>query len=574
MKFHRFQQLLLAPISILLLTVVAYFPAMNAGYVVDDAVYILQDRLMTLPGGLWRIWFAPQDNNGVWPYLPIARTSFWLEYRLWGWDPMASHIVNIGLHVLSALLLWRILHQLRISGAWWIAAFFLLHPIHVQSVAWLTERKNVLSGVFYLLTFWAWLRYQRQPTVNAYLLALVCFLAALLSKTSTVMLPALLVLLMLWRKQKLSWKMSGHLLPFFALSGATAYVRVWFELYSFGANRPELELSFLERLINAGKIPFFYIGKLIFPYPLMFHYPKWDVDPTMLSNYWGLFLGLVIAGLCYWKYSTWGRSLAFGLGAYLITLFPVMGFFNNAFTRFSYVADHWIYLPSIPLIMLGVGSVFRYYRIKLIEKRRQDQALYQIRITAPLLRSTPFGWAMILIFALVTWWQTQHYWNEVTFWEHTLKNNPESWLAHNNLGKWYLDNALWDEAREHLDQAILINPRYWKAYLNRGSINLLQNRLQDAITDWSRAIAIDPRGAQAYHNRGVAYLESMMYEQALADFNQALNIDPNLVLVYRERGSTYNALGNTELACADWRRACEFDLCALWLQSLSTGNCR
>ena len=245
---------------------------MSGGFIWDDDDYVQDNLTLRSLAGLGQIWFQPGATR---QYYPLVHTTYWLEYRLWDLNPTGYHVVNVILHALSAVLVWRLLIRLKVPGAWAAAALFALHPVHVESVAWITERKNTLSGAFYLSAAWAYLRYEEARSPRLYWAALLLFAAALLSKTVTCTLPAALLLVLWWKGQRPMRRTAVTLVPFFALGVAMSGVTVWMEKHSVGAWGPEWDLSLVERGLIAGRALWFYAAKLLVPLNLTFIYPRW-----------------------------------------------------------------------------------------------------------------------------------------------------------------------------------------------------------------------------------------------------------------------------------------------------------
>ena len=280
----------LGAIIILLMTLLFYIPAMRGGYIWDDDDYVTNNLTLRTFDGLRRIWL---ELGAVPQYYPLVHTSFWLEYHLWQLHPFGYHLVNVLLHALNAILLWFILRRLSIPGAWLAAAIFALHPVHVESVAWITERKNVLSGFFYLSAILAYLRFLRLDVISAidryhwgyYILALGLYLCALLSKTVACTMPAMILLLLWWKRDRIGWRNVLLLTPHFAVGVALALTTVWLEKHRVGAQGEEWAFSFLERCLIAGRALWFYASKLFWPHKLIFIYPRWQIDAGIWWQY-------------------------------------------------------------------------------------------------------------------------------------------------------------------------------------------------------------------------------------------------------------------------------------------------
>ncbi|MBF0279939.1 MAG: tetratricopeptide repeat protein [SAR324 cluster bacterium] len=629
---NRDQSSLLAGFFLLLILIpLAYSPVIEAGFIIDDSPFYIEDPIMNEPDGLLRIWLHRPGDRGEWPYIPVTRSTFWLERQLGGLNLHFSHGINVVLHLTAALILWLGLRQFQFRGSFWIGLLFGLHPIYVQSVAWIAERKNGVAGVFFLLTVWSFLHYEKKKTGSWYGLTILLFLGAVLSKTSSIMLPVLFLFCRLYLRS--SWKKTDffHLLPFFLAALGFGIFRIWVETHTYGAQGSLYTLSFLERLLIAGHIPFFYIEKLLFPFPLIFTYPKWQVDPAQILFYLPL-LSLGVAGITVvWKGSSWGRPLFLGLGSFLALLFPVLSFFNIGWTRFSYVSDHWVHLPSIPLLILLVEGVIR---VKdLIERRKTEPA----RILGLGLLSLVF-----ILLGILTWNQAGKYKNHKTLWQATLADFPNAWLAHQELGRVYMEENQFPLALQHLDQAIGLNSQspdaynnrgaiysqlqqydqafadykqaldlhqeFLEAYYNRGKTYAQQGNYDRAFADYNRILQLNPRYAKAYHSRGTAYAELERYQEALQDFTQALQLNPQVAEThfnqgqvylqlqqfqqalqsynktlqiesrflgaYNNRGYLHHLAGNETLACADWNQACQLGDCRRYKQAMNDKTCR
>ncbi|MBF0286946.1 MAG: tetratricopeptide repeat protein [SAR324 cluster bacterium] len=506
----------------------------------DDQKYFLDDPLMISSDGLVRIWLNPLDNNGVWPYLPMTRSTFWLESQLWGRTPSASHWINIIFHTINALLLWLMLRQFSVPGAWIISMLFALHPIHVQSVAWIAERKNVVAGIFYVLTIWSYLLWLIRKYQHWYFLALVCFLCALLSKTSTIMLPVIFVFCHLWCNRPIRKKQVLQLLPFFLVALGIGFVRVWFELHSFGASAMGNDLGMLERFLNAGHVPFFYLRKILLPYPLIFVYPRWHIDPAQISMYFPIASLFLIMGILFWKYKIWAKGLFWGLGAYLVMLFPVLGFFNNSWFRFSFVTDHWVHLPSISILFLivaGILSFSHYFRLPWFTKAG--------------------GFLLFIVLGTLTLNQSKIYQNGKSLWLATIRNNPNAWIAHQELGREYLDTKEYELALDHSNKALAMHGNLAHALNNRGGAYYHLGQYENAVADYDEALAIRPIFPEVYKNRGLTYFALKRYKEALSDYDNAIRWKPNWADTYHYRGMVLLSLNQPEKSIHDYQKSLE-----------------
>ncbi len=359
----------LLALTLLAATFIAYQPVWHAGFIWEDDDYVTKNQALHSVDGLQRIWSTPGTTH---QYYPLVFTSFWVEYHLWRLQPFGYHLVNVILHAVNAVLLWRVLRRLGLPGAWWAAAIFALHPVNVESVAWITERKNTLSGLFYLLAALAWLRFRpltagetsRTPEWRFYWVALGLFACALLSKTVTCSLPAVLVLLIWWKTGRLEKRDGLALAPWFVLGAASGLMTRWMER-RLGASGAPWELSFVQRCLVAGRALWFYAGKLIWPHDLTFSYPRWRVDAGVVWQYSFPLAALAVVAALWKVRSRIGRGPLVAVLFFAITLVPALGFFDVFPFRYSYVADHFQYIASLGLIALGaalVGRAAMYFR--------------------------------------------------------------------------------------------------------------------------------------------------------------------------------------------------------------------
>src|SRR5215510_1437071 len=275
------------------LTIFAYRPAWHGGFLWDDDDYIIKNELLTAPNGWQRIWFSLDSPS---QYFPFTYSTLRIEHALWGLNTTGYHWGNLLLHVGNALLVWAVLARLRVPGSWLAAAIFALHPVQVESVAWITERKNVLMGFFFLLTLLAWIAFVDGRTKRRWLfygLALILYLFALSAKTTACTLPAALFLILWLQHKTIDWKRIIQIVPFLVLGVAMGLLAMWWERYHQGTSRAVFTfLSPIERVLVASRAIWFYLSKLIWPSNLTFIYPRWNITPTDLLNYAWLFSGV------------------------------------------------------------------------------------------------------------------------------------------------------------------------------------------------------------------------------------------------------------------------------------------
>jgi len=519
--------------------VFAYQPAWQAGFIWDDDAHVTRPELRSL-NGLAHIWM---QLGATQQYYPLVHSVFWVEHRLWGDSTAGYHLINILLHAFSALLLVRILRQLKIPGAWLAAAIFALHPVQVESVAWISELKNTLSGAFYLGSALAYLEFDRNRSGGNYALALGLFVLGLLSKTVIATLPAALLVVFWWQRGKLSWKRDAlPLIPFFVAGIGAGLFTAWVERkYIIGAESSEFNFSVIERFLMAGRVIWFYLGKLFWPANLVFVYPRWNVSQTVGWQYLYPGAALLLLGALCWQRRRWRGPLA-GLLFFGGTLFPALGFFNVYPFRFSLVADHFQYLAGIgPIVLVAAGINTR------LSSFRARRLFWEPALCGTLL-------AML---CMLTWRQSRVYQGNETLWQMTLARNPNSSLAHNNLGNLFLRNGRMDEAVKQFQKALEIEPRYALAHNNLGAAFYQLGRMDEAVTHYQQALEIEPRFAQAHNNLGIVLFEKGQVDEAIAHFQKALAVQPNNARIYNNFGKALLKKGETDGALRCFQKAVE-----------------
>ena len=483
-------------------------------------------------------------------YYPMTYTTFWIEYHLWGLNPAGYHVVNILLQGLNAVVLWRVLRKLELPGAFIAATIFAVHPVHVESVAWIAERKNLLSAFFYLAATSSYLRFAMGPSPAQAkglashtaswpfcFLAMFLFACALFSKTVTATWPAAMMLV-LWWKRRLSLRHVLLLAPLLVLGAAFGALTAGVEQWRIGAVGPEFSLSVAQRCLVAGRAPWFYLGKLLWPHPLIFIYPRWQVDAAVTLQYLFPFsLAAVILAL-------WLARRRLGRGPLVAALFfagtlsPAMGFAKVYFMRYSFVADHFQYLASIGPIaaFAAVGS-----------------------------RLVPARWAIgapavvLVVLSILTWGQAWNYHDNETLWRDVMARNPAAWIAHNNLGAILETQGKPADAAGEYDIVLQYRPDNAQANVNLGRILVQQGHLEQGAAHLRAALEAEPSYVEAHYYLGKASAGRGDHAEATAHFRDAVRLKPMRASYHLALAQSLEGQQLTDEAMAHYRQALALD---------------
>jgi protein O-mannosyl-transferase len=555
---------------------IAYAQVFRAGFIWDDESHLTRNPCVVGPLGLKEIWTSAQAV-----YYPLVLTTFWVLHKLVGLNPLPYHLLNVVLHAASAILLWRVLKLLEIRGAWLGAALWALHPVMVQSVAWITELKNTQSCLFYLLSIFFFLKSEgrRQEQGGAavssppprrsgerrflrlFILSLFFFVLATLSKPSVVMLPFALAVCIWWMRGKIRWRDALALAPFLLISALASAWTIWEQKFHARAIGPDWAQTFPERLIIAGKAIWFYLGKMLWPHPLIFIYPRWDLDSSKVVAYLPLLAALASLVALWFIHAKWGRALFFAAAYYVVSLFPVLGFFSVYFFRYSFVSDHFQYLASMgPLALAGAGlATFlgRFCETPADFVSHQDTVPRSgSAITTHRERFVLSGCLCGIILVLLgslTWRQTAEYHHLFSLYTATLQKNPGCWMAHYNLGIVLGEEREADQAIDHYRRAVALRPDYAEAHYNLGRLLVEQGQLDDAIAHYERAAAINPADAEAQNNLGVTLFGIGRVDDAIVHYQKALEIQPDYAEPSCNLANALIAKGDLDGAIARYR---------------------
>lgn len=502
----------------------AYAPVYRAGFVWDDDDYLTENPTVTVPSGLVQIWFDPAANI---QYYPLYFTTFWIEYRLWGPNPLGYHAVNVGLHILNALLCWRLLRRLGVPFAWWAAAVFALHPINVESVAWVTERRNVLSAFFALFSTLAFVHFRMpapmpgdaRPRWGLYAAALAAFVAALLSKTAIVTLPAVFLVMVWWRLGRIAARDVVLVLPFLAAGLALAGMTWHLESRGIAARSvgEVMRWTPVERFVLAGRAVWFYVASILWPVQLTHVYPRWaiGVTPAQLLAPLGAVATLVALALLRSRLGRAPLAAALIFGGLLL---PALGFVNFGFMQFSLVADRFVYLPAIAIIALLAGSAGHVLRH---------------RSTRTQIVSTLLGAAVLGALGLGTFRQSGIYRDAETLWRDTLAKNPDSWVARLGLASAYIKQGRSDDAIPLLEGVVAARPDIPAPYSNLAEAMVRSGRDEEALVRLRAAHERFPDDANLLFNLAVLSQRTGREVEALQHYRRAIELDPRPVEAVR-----------------------------------------
>ena len=557
----------LFPLFLLVATLIAYHPAWHGGFTWDDncVPHDPGDLGYYSLHGLGLLWVDPPHKQ----YYPLAFSLCWLEYHLWGFNTLGFHLVNILLHALDSILLWKVLRRLDVPGAWLAAAIFALHPVNVETAAWISETRNTLSGLFYLCSILAALKFwlpelaDRSLTVAAqpggeqsraseqvanpqsairnpyyYWLAFALFVCGLLSKTTIIPLPAVILLLVWWKRGKIVWRDTYPLFLFVAVGVAMGLITRHYE-QGLSANGKEVQFSLVDRCLLAGRNLWFYSGKLTWPHPLIFIYPRWKIDPSSLLD-WLPLLALAPVALVLWliRNRSWGRPVFVALAYYVGLLFFVLGFFNISFFLYSFVADHFQYLACMgPIALFAAGITLAFNRLG------KAKPVLMLLLSA----------CLLTVLGVLTWNQSRLYASEETLLNAVVSQNPNAFVAYDNLGGILWSRGKREEAIQQYKMSVAIHPD--PRNLHDLGIALLQtDKPDEAVADFQEAIKLSANPAPAYADLGTAYVQMGQIATGIKYIQKALQMMPDLAIGYYDLGNAYFQEKQLDLAIANWQK--------------------
>jgi Flp pilus assembly protein TadD len=511
-----------------LLEFAIYWPAVRGQFVWDDQLLVAKNPLVTGKANLGTIWFQTDFS--------LTSVALWLQWMLWGNNPTGYHVVNIFLHATNCALLWRLLRRMKIPGAFLAALIFVVHPLCAASAAWISEAKNTLSLLFFLLSFWCFLKkddaensesvesdstaehssakeLETQKNIGQgnskrevfYFLSPGAFVLALLSKTSTIMLPVVLLLHAWWKHRRVTRHDLVRTAPFFLVALLFGCATIFFQARVMATHDPVQTENFFGRFAAAGKVIQFYIGRIFFPLNLSMIYPRWKINPSDALSYLPALCWLAMLALCWWyRRLKWPCAIFFALSCFTVLLFPVLGFLSMDYFAISRVSDHFLYLPMIPFIALAAAGLSK----------------------LPARFVNPIAAALVLALSFLTFQRAEIISTNESLWRDTLSKNPSSFTARNNLGCILAAQNELNDAIEQFKAAIELNPKNAPAHCNLARAYAIQRDFTDAEQEFQTALKLKSNDADIQQSYASALAQQGKFEEAIQHLRAAVKLEP------------------------------------------------
>ena len=483
------------------LIIISYFPVFFAGFIWDDDMVVVQNPLMQSLDGLYHIWFSTHPID----YYPLTYTSLWIDYHVWGISATGYHIINLLLHLSNAILLMIVFKKLNIPFAGLAALLFAVHPVNVPSVAWITERKNVLCMFWFCLCVYNLLTFDERQSPKHYIIALSCFFFSLLSKSAVLMFPFVILLYHWWKNNHLTRRDILLSSPFFYISAIMGMISLWFQNNRAIGETIIRNDDFFSKIVSSIYAVGFYIQQSLIPINTSFVYPVNQDQLPLIMAIPGLLI--IVVYLVYCLYDR-NRAGFVGLLYVLLMIFPVLGFVDIYFMRYALVADHWQYFSIcgvLGILMIGIDKV------------SQKVAFIYIQYGLVL-------W--IAYFTIASFQYAQQFKDEPTLWFATLSNYPECSLALNRLGSIYQTQNNQSLARYYYDQTLKYHPDNPGAHNNLGMIEESNGNLNKAKKHFLAAIQHHQMHPHIHFNLGRIYMKSGNFALAEKSFQTCLRLQP------------------------------------------------
>jgi protein O-mannosyl-transferase len=539
------------------LVLVVYLPSLSSGFIWDDDDYVTENGTLRSLSGLRQIWLEPAATP---QYYPVVFTTFWIEHHLWGLNPAGYHLVNAVLHAANAVGVWLILRRLALPGAWFAAALFGLHPVHVESVAWVTERKNLLSAAFYLLALWQFLgwveasgaeadRSDLRRSLRSSVGGFCFFVASLLSKSVTCSLPAVLLLLRWWKAGGIRLREIGPLVPLFVVGGVLAFNTAWLERAHVGASGDAFSWSAAERFLIAGRAFWTYAITLAWPIDLSFVYARWTVQSANAWA-WAIALGALAVPLAV---AVRQRCFSGPLVALLCfggTLLPALGFFNIFPMRYAFVADHYQYLASLGLLTLVAAWWLRPQPAGHWNWRSPSPARLAIGVRRAVAS------VVLLGLACLTWQRQSVFHDSWALWSQTLAKNPTSMIANIQMGRLASSRKDFAAAERYLRDGLRYRTDDLETHefqTNLAHALSAQGRRDEAAEEFQKALARKPDYPEALNGLANVLARQRDYAAAIDLYHKSLAGQPGNTIIRTNLANALAASGNSTAAAREYQ---------------------
>jgi Tfp pilus assembly protein PilF len=545
----------LAAAGLLVATFFVYAPALHGDFLWDDDVHIQLNPSLRSLNGLRHIWLdlTPNADTSFTQYYPLTHSLWWIWYHLFGLKTIAFHVLNVTLHAMNAVLVGVNLRKLEVRWPWLAAALFAVHPVHVESVAWMTECRNVLSALFYLLALWSYQAWApldgsrtESPRKRYYVASVVLFAASLLSKPVSITLPFVILLLAWWKTGTIRRRRVIEMVPMLALGTASGIIALLAETGSLAASGEGFPRGAAERMLMAGRAFWFYLGKLLWPHPLMFSYPRWQLDSRSPVQIATVALALLFLVALWTLRRRIGRGASTGILFFAGTLVPVLGFFNVYYFLFSYVSDHFQYVASLgPLALFAVCVA-----------RLRDAGGARLRAIA-LAASV----VTVLTLAALTYRRAGAFQSRETLALDTLAKDPQNGMANSDLGAIMARRGDLNGAVLHLERALpMIVPRMRANVFNDlGRVLTDLGRPEEGAAYLRQAIAVEPWHLTAHLNLGLALTRLGDDAGAEREFRWALGLNARSLQANARLAELLERRGKRTLAMRYYRAALAVD---------------
>ena len=536
-------------IQLLLITVIvflAYSNSLSNGFTNwDDDKYITSNPLITDVN--YKNIMAIFGSFNLGNYHPLVLLSYMIEYHFFKLNPFIYHLDNLLLHICNSLLLFYFIFLLSKSTvvSFLTALLFGIHPLHVESVAWVTERKDVLFTFFYFSAGICYLLYKKGKGRSYYFIALFSFILSLLSKTMAVSLPLVLLLTDYLLERKNDIRMVGEKVPFFILSILFGILEI-FAQRAEGFLRVEKTYALSQNLLIALKGLVFYLKKTIYPVNLSayYPYPRIEIEVLSISGFIHI-AGILTLGLIIIYSKRWTKDILFGSLFFVATILPVLQIIP---VGGAFVADRYMYIPSIGLFYLLGVAVNKIYTM-------DGSYSWTNRVLIVLFVGT-----VVVIFGVLTYRRNAVWQSNETLWQDTVKKEPLASIAHNNLGNVYYYKRELDKALEEYQKALVLNPNYSLAHNNIGNVYFEKGDFNKAIKHYLQALEIEPDFKEANYNLGITYQKMGLFDKAIKAYKKVLEQSPEFYKAHYNLGVIYYDKGVIDSSITYFNNALKFSI--------------